>query len=145
MANVDLDIKLSENFTLREMCRSWTAEQHHIDNKPDSYIIFNLKRLCREVLQPVRDKWGKTMRINSGYRSAALNKEVGGVPTSFHVTGRAADIHVSGDTEGRALAALLLAQKSTDLVLLEKKRGNYWVHVQISDSPRHKYGEKKVY
>lgn len=84
--------QLTENFTLEEMIASPTAKAKKIDNSPTAEHKANLLRLCKEVLQPIRNKYGHTIIINSAYRSAALNKAVGGVKTSQHLTGSAADI-----------------------------------------------------
>lgn len=136
--------QLSEHFTLQEMCRSITAETLHIDNTPTAAAIINLTTLCTQVLEPTRKVWNQPMIINSGYRSSELNKAVGGVSNSYHRKGAAADIHVSNSAQGSALALLLLQQKLTDLVILEKHKGRYWVHVQWSYAPRHKYTTKNV-
>lgn len=62
--------------------------------------------LVRRVLQPLRDKYGKPMKVNSGYRCKELNEIVGGVPTSQHRLGEAADIHTGSQTETYRLARL---------------------------------------
>lgn len=88
-------MKLSENFSLSEFTRSDTADRLGIDNTPSGEVVANLTELCRAVLQPLREAWGEPLRINSGYRCPALNKAVGGVKTSQHVTGNACDIVAS--------------------------------------------------
>lgn len=133
------DENLSPNFTLQEMCFSLTATTLKIANEPGQKDIDNLRVLCREVLQPTRDEWGKPMHINSGYRSPDLNKAVGGKSNSYHLRGCAADIAVASHTEGYALAVHLLKQKLTDLVILERHKQRFWVHVQWSYAPRHKF------
>lgn len=133
------DEQLSANFTLNEMCASITAKTLGIDNTPTANDVNNLRILCKEILQPTRDEWGKPMHINSGFRSADLNKAVGGKPNSYHLRGCAADIAVTSNTEGYALAAHLLKQKLTDLAILEKHKQRFWVHVQWSYAPRHKF------
>lgn len=130
--------QLTTNFTLSEMCASITAEILHIDNLPSVECIENLRKLCSEVLQPTRDKWGKPMHINSGYRSPDLNKAVGGAKNSYHLKGQAADISISNTKEGMQLAALLLQSDLCDMVIIEKHHKRYWVHVQWSMAPRHK-------
>lgn len=136
--------QLSEHFTLAEMTFSMTAEICHIDNTPPPTAVTCLTTLCTQVLEPTRKVWGKPMRINSGYRCKELNQAVGGVSNSYHLKGAAADIHVDNSAEGSALSLLLLQQKLTDLVILEKHKGRYWVHVQWSYAPRHKYTTKNV-
>lgn len=133
------DEQLSKNFTLSEMTESITANLYNIDNTPNQKQIDNLKMLCQQVLQQARDDFGKPIHVNSGFRCAELNKKVGGVKTSYHLKGQAADLHVDNEKDGFFLSALLLRSKYTDLVLLEKRNGRYWVHVQWSMAPRHKF------
>lgn len=131
--------QLSKNFTLEEMCASSTAEIYHIDNTPTDKEIGNLKRLCQEVLQQARDDFGKAIHVNSGYRCEKLNAKVGGKKNSYHLKGMAADLHVDGEKDGFYLSALLLRSRLTDLVILEKRGKKFWIHVQWSMAPRHKF------
>lgn len=87
---------MTENFTLEELTRSETAEEQGIDNTPGPVERFNLKTLCTEALQPIRDHYGVPVIVTSGYRSDALNEAVGGSGTSLHRRGLAADIDVMG-------------------------------------------------
>ncbi len=84
--------KLTEHFTVEEFLASPTAVKHNITLTPNATVFANLRRLCVEVLEPARKKINKPLIITSGYRSQALNRLVGGVPTSLHLQGRAADI-----------------------------------------------------
>lgn len=88
--------KLSKYFTLEELTYSTTAEKHKIVNKPDQIHLNNLKKLANEVLDPIREKSGKPILINSGYRGPKLNALVGGSKTSQHCNGAAADIRCKG-------------------------------------------------
>lgn len=92
-------MKLSENFTLEELTHSNTAILNNIENIPNKEEIENLKELCENVLQPIRDKYGKPIYINSGYRCPTLNRKVGGVSNSQHTLGKAADIHSDDNKE----------------------------------------------
>ena len=85
------DIQLSKNFRLSEFTISPTADRNGISNKPGDDQIKNLRRLCELILQPARDALGP-LRILSGYRSAKLNKLVGGAANSGHRLGHAADL-----------------------------------------------------
>ena len=85
-------MKLTTNFTLEELYASPTAQRRHIDNTPTIVVQQNLKMLAENVLQPIRDTYGYPIIVNSGYRCAELNKAVGGVRNSQHLTGCAADI-----------------------------------------------------
>ena len=87
-------MKLSNNFTLHEMCASATAVAKGIENIPKAEQIQNLQRLCVRLLQPLRDVYGESLAINSGFRCPVLNKAVGGVPSSQHLKGQAADVRV---------------------------------------------------
>ena len=98
--------KISKNFTWAEFTASDTAKRLGIINQiTDWDVRDNVIALVENVLQPLRDAWGKPITINSGYRCPRLNKEVGGVPTSQHVKGQAADCGVD---DPLALARLLL-------------------------------------
>lgn len=87
---------LSKNFDWKEFEKSDTAIRLHINNAITSWEVRdNIKALVDDVLQPLRDAWGGPLFINSGYRCLELNKAVGGVPTSQHVLGMAADVACS--------------------------------------------------
>ena len=89
-------MKLSNNFTLSELTKSQTATRKGIDNSPDEEQLANLVALCENVLQPIRDHFGKPVRISSGLRVLELNTAIGSSSTSDHVKGLAADIEVPG-------------------------------------------------
>lgn len=99
-----MDSRISRNFTYDEFTNSDTAKRLHINNAiTDWDVRDNIKALVENVLQPLRDAWGGPLFINSGYRCLELNKAVGGVPTSQHVLGQAADV---GCSDPFALAKL---------------------------------------
>ncbi len=89
-------MKLTENFTLKEMIRSNTAEAKGIANIPNESQINFIRELCINVLQPVRDRFGVPINISSGYRSPKLNVAIGGSTSSQHcaLRGAAADIQM---------------------------------------------------
>ena len=124
-------MRLSKNFTLRELIRSSTAERMGIDNVPkDEKVIENLRNLCFEVLQPLRDYVGAPVHINSGYRSPELNRAVGGVKNSQHCRGEACDIRIASPKQGREWAAWIEDNCRFDQMLLERnKNGGVWLHV----------------
>lgn len=92
----NLHEKLSESFTLGEMVRSGTASRRGIRNIPGPNQIAALRLLCINVLQPVRDHYGRPVVVTSGYRSPQLNRAIGGSQSSQHSKGEAADFTVSG-------------------------------------------------
>lgn len=91
--------KITENFTLEELCHSNTAVAKGLENIPNASQVENLKSLAINLLQPVRDLYGKPMIINSGFRSQEVNKAVNGSPTSDHMNGKAADVRTPNPRE----------------------------------------------
>jgi hypothetical protein len=90
-------MQLSKNFEVAEFARSSSAKRLGISNQPTEAHIANMKLLCEKVLQPVRDHFGRSIFLSSGYRSAALNvKTPGASSTSQHCTGEAVDIDMDG-------------------------------------------------
>jgi hypothetical protein len=89
-------MNLSKNFTLAEMTKSETALRHDMDNTPGEKEIGNLKLLCERVLQPIRDHYGKGVKVNSGFRHPDVNQKVGGSRNSDHCLGQACDIEIPG-------------------------------------------------
>ena len=128
-------MRLSKNFTYEEFIRSSTAERMGIDNRPktkeeEKKVIENLRNLCLEVLQPLRDYVGAPVHINSGYRCPELNEAVGGVKNSQHCRGEASDIRIASPKQGREWAAWIEDNCRFDQMLLERnKNGGVWLHV----------------
>ena len=148
--------KLSEHFSLEEMCKT----KVNLENVPNEAQVENLKRLCG-WLEMLRSEYNRRygglspdpslsregsrdqeepIIINSGYRSAAVNKAVGGVSGSNHLTGCAADIRVAGIEQLVRYATILLdisdeSQEDFDELLLERSpRGGYWLHFAVRPS-----------
>ena len=89
------DTKLSANFSLRELTKSSTAQRKGIDNFVEDKEVFNsLKKLTKNILQPIREHYDIPFAPNSGYRSPKLNKAIGGLSTSQHCLGQAVDIEI---------------------------------------------------
>ena len=135
-------MKLSEHFSLAEMCKT----SANLDNVPNEAQVENLKRLCG-WLEMLRSEWNKRygegndpIIINSGFRSEAVNKAVGGVKGSNHLSGCAADIRVAGIEKLVRYATILLdisdeSQEGFDELLLERSpKGNYWLHFAVRPS-----------
>jgi hypothetical protein len=89
-------MQLSKNLALAEVTRSETAKRKGISNMPTPEHLENFKKLAENVFQPIREHFGVPIHISSGYRSAALNKAVGGSASSQHCTGEAIDIDMDG-------------------------------------------------
>ena len=127
-------MNLSANFSLKELTKSDTATRLGIDNTPDAETIDNLKMLCEKVLQPVREHFGKSVTVNSGYRSPELNSSpaVGGSKTSDHCKGMAADIEIAGVPNAELAQWIMNNLDYTQLILEFYTQGipdSGWVHV----------------
>lgn len=108
---------ISKDFSYREFERSEVADAKHICNVITSFEVRDsILALTESVLQPLRDAWGKPLKVNSGYRCKALNAAVGGVPTSQHVKGEAADI-AAGDPVKLARLAVKLGLPFDQMIL----------------------------
>ena len=142
-------MQLSEHFALGEFTKSNYPEVYNI---PSHVAIENMKRICGwlEVLRKryndrnysstpgLSSEGGEyPIVINSGYRSPQLNKRVGGVSTSNHLTGCAVDIRCSGIEQAIEYAAILIEyskeinQDYDELFIEKNKYGRYWVHFAV--------------
>jgi hypothetical protein len=125
-------MNLTENFTLSEMTKSETALRHDMDNSPDQTAISNLQALAVHVLQPVRDHYGKGVKVNSGFRHPDVNAKVGGSKTSDHCKGMAADIEIPGVPNAELAEWIRSNLLFTQVILEFYTQGvpdSGWVHV----------------
>ena len=114
-------------FTIEELTRSATATTRGIDNTPTPEIKANLERLVEKVLDPLREKYGKPITVNSGYRCPELNKAVGGSKTSDHVKGFAADLTGGSKQENEKIFNII--RDNFAWTQLINERDFSWVHV----------------
>ena len=125
-------MNLSPNFSLHELTKSETALRLGLDNTPDDEATENLRLLCEKVLQPVRDHYGKGVKVNSAFRSPESNSAVGGSKTSDHCLGRAADIEIPGVANADLAQWIMDNLDYTQLILEFYTPGipdSGWVHV----------------
>ena len=128
-------MRLSKNFTYEELIHSNVAERKGLKNRPktkeeEKKVIENLRALCIEVLQPLRDYLGKPVVISSGYRSEEVNRMVGGVKGSQHLRGEAVDIHVENTEHLLKIMHFIMDETDFDQLIWERdKAGTQWVHV----------------
>ena len=134
-------MKLSEHFELGELTKTKTG----INNVPNEEQVNNLKRLCG-WLEKLRKRWNDLygdgddpIIINSGFRCPEVNKAVGGVSTSNHLTGCAVDIRCIGMEQALRYAAILLDisdlnREDYDELLIEQKRNVIWIHLAVRPS-----------
>ena len=128
----------TKNFSYDELIASATAKRLGIDNTPTSEEKEKLRRLAIEVLQPIRDAWRGVIVVNSGYRSEALNKAVGGVKTSQHRLGEAADIKPVKMTDGGKMYRMIQnmvnkGQLNVGQCIWEygNSKNPQWIHVSL--------------
>ena len=134
MRNNDMNERwLSPHFKLSEFTRSATAIKLRIKNEPTEADVERLRLLCEHVLEPLRRRFG-VIRITSGFRCPQLNAAVGGVERSQHLTGEAADIHVSSVEAARRMADFVRRETTFDQLLLERRLSNgcVWLHVSFT-------------
>ena len=111
-------------FTIKELSHSDTAVARGIDNTPTGEAVHNLTELVENVLDPLREKYGKPIRVSSGYRSAVLNRSVNGATSS-----QAADITVGSKEGNRRLFEIIRKELPFDQLIDEKDFS--WVHVSF--------------
>ena len=141
ITEINTEMRLSEHFSLAELTKTNTG----IANVPSEAQVENLKRVCR-WLERLRKRWNDKygdgddpIIINSGFRSEAVNKAVGGVPTSNHLTGCAVDIRCIGMEQALRYASILLdisdmSREDFDELLIEQKRNVVWIHFAVRPS-----------
>lgn len=125
-------MNLTKNFTLSEMTKSETALRKGLNNLPTQDVISALQTLAVNVLQPVRDHYGRSVTVTSGYRSPEVNVAVGGSRTSDHCKGQAADIEIVGIANADLAKYIEDKLQFTQLILEFYTQGipdSGWVHV----------------
>ena len=125
-------MQLTSNFSLAELGKSETALRHDMDNTPGETEIENLKQLCEQVLQPVRNHFQTGVKVNSGFRHPEVNAKVGGSKTSDHCKGQAADIEIPGIPNADLAIWIMDNLQYTQLILEFYTPGipdSGWVHV----------------
>lgn len=135
-------MNLTKNFTLEELTYSSTAKKYGIDNTPNNSELNSLRELCEAILQPIRNKYGKSIVVSSGYRNLRLNKLVKGSPTSQHVKGEAADIHTVSDTksDNKKLFDLIKDMVLKGEIYVGQLINEYdynWIHISLPNN-KHK-------
>lgn len=125
-------------FSLKELCSSDVASQRRIDNFPSWQVVSHLSELTEKILEPLRAAWGSSIKVTSGYRCDALNRAVGGVSTSAHKQGYAADLQPGNgkiDEFGKFVKDWLVKNRIRfDQVLFETSGKTKWVHISLKSS-----------
>ena len=123
-------MQLSRNFSLQELIKSDTAIRKGIDNNPNADQIEKLKLLCENILQPVRDHFGR-VKITSGYRSTELCQAIGSSVNSQHAKAEAADFECVG-VDNAELADWINRELTYDQLIVEYytpgEPNSGWIH-----------------
>lgn len=121
-------------FTINELSFSATAQKYNIINKPSQNVIYNLSLLVSNILDPLREKYGKPIKVTSGYRCQRLNKLVGGSQNSQHLYGMAADIVplCNNTRKERKYLFQLIQQMNLPFDQLINEKDLSWIHVSFS-------------
>ena len=134
-------MNLSKSFTLNELTKSQEATRLGIDNTPNEEQILNLKLLCENVLQPIRDFYGMPLSVSSGYRSAVLCEAIGSSSKSQHTKGQAAEFEIFG-VANKDLADFIVKNLDYDQCILEfwneNEPNSGWVHCSFNASGNRK-------
>jgi hypothetical protein len=128
-------MQLSTNLSLAEVTRSETAKRRGISNMPTPEHIENFKKLALNIFQPIREHFGKPILISSGYRSAELNKAIGGSLSSQHCSGEAIDIDMDGtDITNKQIFDYIKDNLNFDQMIWEfgTDANPDWVHVSFA-------------
>ena len=135
-------MKLTANFSLQEMTKSETALRFDLDNEANDEQLANLVALCECLLQPVRDHFGKSVKVNSGLRTPEVNAKVGGSKTSDHCKGMAADIEIPGVANAELAQFILDSGMEFRQLILEFYTPGIpdsgWVHVSYNPADNKK-------
>jgi zinc D-Ala-D-Ala carboxypeptidase len=132
-------MKLSRNFSLGELTKSQTALRMGIDNNPTPEDLYNLHLLCDNILQPVREHFGRAVTISSGYRSEDLCVAIGSSRKSQHAKGKAADFEIFG-VDNKEVAEWIRDVLDFDQLILEfyneDDPSSGWVHCSYAEDNR---------
>lgn len=119
-------------FTIEEMTKSSTATAKGIDNTPSQEILAKLQKLIEAILDPLREWYGKPIRVNSGYRCEALNEAIGSkANNSQHLYGEAADITAGSKEENKKLFEYIKDNLPFDQLINESDFS--WIHVSYRE------------
>lgn len=119
-------MNLSKNFTLLELTHSQEATRAGLDNTPTTEHIKSLNLLCANILQPLRDRVARPIVISSGYRSANLNRLIGGSALSQHTFGEAADFMIPGLSVEEVIGVIRKLKLPVDQCINEYGQ---WIHI----------------
>lgn len=139
-----MDGKKYKYFTIKELESSSVAKANGIDNSIPANLLPNADKLIRELLDPIREKWGHAIRINSGYRCPALNSKLKNASkTSAHMRALAADLNAGSPKANKELYQMIKNMVITKEIKLDQcinecrgGRAWQWIHVGLKENPK---------
>jgi len=137
-----------KHFSIPELCASSIGAKYKVDNKPSISVKKHLIELVDNLLEPIRAGWVDyckannlgtgAIKVTSGYRCLMLNKLVGGVTTSAHIQGYAADLKpmngMQAQFEKWISTEFVNSGVKYDQIIIERSKSARWVHVAIKSS-----------
>jgi urease beta subunit len=123
-------MRISKHISIEEATLSPTALRLGIDNTPNEDILANMKLVAERCFEPIRNWYGKPIKVNSFYRCDALNKAVKGSATSQHVQGKAMDI-----STGTKIGNKLIYEWAKNNLIFDQLINEYdyaWVHISYN-------------
>lgn len=129
---------ITKNFTMEELIASTTAKQLKIDNTPTESVKKSLVQMATLILQPLRDAYGKPIKISSGYRCPKLNVAVKGSKSSQHLKGEAVDLNIGVEENKKLfnLAKQLMRDGKIKVGQLIDEKNYSWIHISLP-TPKH--------
>lgn len=136
------------HFSLKELVASDTATRKKIDNTPSFEVVGHLSELTAKLLEPLRVAWGGPIKVTSGYRCEKLNKAVGGVSSSAHMRGDAADLQPGNGNIDDFISFtrkwLYNNHVKFDQLIDERSGKTRWMHISLYSSTGSQRGEVKI-
>ena len=127
---------MNNYFSLPEFLYSETALKKGISNLPDFWVIDNIREKLLPALNELREAWGSPIKITSGFRCKELNDKIGGVETSLHLKGLAADLYPGNDDFKlfEYFVPEFFQDKPFDQIILEQSGSSRWIHFGIENN-----------
>jgi hypothetical protein len=123
-------MRISKHISIEEATLSPTALRLGIDNTPNEDVLVNMKLVAERCFEPIRNWYGKPIKVNSFYRCDALNKAVKGSATSQHVQGKAIDI-----STGTKAGNKLIYEWAKNNLIFDQLINEYdysWIHISYN-------------
>jgi zinc D-Ala-D-Ala carboxypeptidase len=136
-------MNITNHVSLKEVSKSHTAIKNGIDNIPTGAHLLNIKELCYHVFEPLREWVGGAIKINSGFRSEALNNIIGGAKSSQHLANNGAAFDIDdtfGHKTNKEMFEYIKDNLPYDQLIWEFGTNNNpdWIHVsyKVTDNRR---------